>query len=143
MTTQNLSQSPTLEQNKQIAREFFARFSENDIAGALDMMTDDVTYWIAGKPGLAPSAGVKTKADMEDIFSRMNVRLKTGLRMTVKGVIAEDDKVALQVESYGELKNGRVYNNEYHTLITIRDGKIGAVAEYLDTHHVVATWFTP
>ena len=33
------------------------------------------------------------------------------------------------------LGNGRTYNNEYHFLIEIRDGKIAAVREYLDTMH--------
>lgn len=64
-----------------------------------------------------------------------------GLRMTVKSLMAEGDKVALEVESYGELRNGRIYNQEYHFSITIRDGKISAVREYLDTQHVFTTWF--
>ena len=68
-------------------------------------------------------------------------QLKNGLKLTVKSSIAEGDKVALEVESYGELQNGRIYNQEYHLLITIRDGKISAVREYLDTQHVFATWF--
>jgi len=59
----------------------------------------------------------------------------------VKGMVAEGDKVAVEVESLGTLRNGRVYNNEYHTLLTIRDDKICAVREYLDTFHVHATWF--
>jgi ketosteroid isomerase-like protein len=63
--------------------------------------------------------------------------------MTVKGAIAEGDKVALEIESYGKLQNGRIYNNEYHVLMTIRDGKICDVKEYLDTQHVAATWFQP
>jgi len=71
----------------------------------------------------------------------MASQLKDGLKMTVKGLIAEGDKVAVEVESYGELQNGRVYNNEYHFSITIRDGKISEVREYLDTQHVFATWF--
>ncbi len=49
--------------------------------------------------------------------------------------------MAVGVESWGELGNGRVYNNEYHFLMTIRDGKIREVREYLDTQHVFATWF--
>jgi hypothetical protein len=31
--------------------------------------------------------------------------------------------------------------NEYHVLMTIRNGKISVVREYLDTQHVFATWF--
>ena len=33
-----------IEQNKKLAADFFARFSANDIAGALDLMTDDATW---------------------------------------------------------------------------------------------------
>ncbi len=61
--------------------------------------------------------------------------------MKVKGAIAEGDQVAVEAESWGELKNGRVYNQEYHFLITLRDGKISAVREYLDTQHAFLTWF--
>ncbi len=131
----------SIEDNKKLASEFFARFSANDIAGALDTMTDDATWRIAGKPGQLPAAGVYSKEQIARVFYNMAGQLKDGLKMTVKGLIAEGDKVAVEVESYGELQNGRVYNNEYHFSMTIRDGKISEVREYLDTQHVFATWF--
>jgi ketosteroid isomerase-like protein len=131
----------TTELNKQIATEFFARFSANDIAAALDTMTDDATWWISGKPESSPAAGVYSKEKIAALLYRMAAQLRNGLRMTVKRMIAEDDRVAVEVESYGELRNGRVYNNQYHFAITIRAGKISEVREYLDTQHVYATWF--
>ena len=131
----------SIEHNKQLASEFFARFSAGDIAGALDMMADDATWWIAGKPGQLAAAGVHNKEQIARVFYRMASQLKNGLKMTLKNSIAEGDQVAIELESLGELQNGRVYNNEYHTLMTIRDGKISEVREYLDTQHVFATWF--
>jgi ketosteroid isomerase-like protein len=71
----------------------------------------------------------------------MSDQLVNGLKMPVKGLIAEGDKVAVEVVSHGELQNGRTYTNEYHMLMTIRDGRISEVKEYLDTQHVFATWF--
>lgn len=133
----------SLERNKEIATEFLARFSANDLASALDTMTDDATWWIAGKPEQLAAAGVHSKQQIARLLQNMAGQLKHGLKMTVKGLIAEGDKVAVEVESYGELTNGRIYNQEYHMLITIRDGKISAVREYLDTQHVFATWFHP
>lgn len=133
----------SIEQNKKLVVELFARFSANDIAGALDTLTDDATWWIAGKPEQLPAAGVHSKEQIARLLQNMADRLKDGLRLRVKGAIAEDDKVAVEVESYGELRNGRVYNQEYHFLMTIRDGRISAVKEYLDTQHVFATWFQP
>jgi ketosteroid isomerase-like protein len=131
----------SIEHNKKLASEFFARFSASDIAGALDLMADDATWWISGKPELLSAAGVHSKEQIARIFHGMVGRLKDGLKMRVKSLIAEGDRVALEVESHGELQNGRVYENEYHTLMTIRDGKIREVREYLDTQHVFATWF--
>ena len=131
------------EQNKQLASEFFARLTANDLAGALALVADDATWWIPGKPGAMPVAGVHTKPRITRVIQTMVEQLKTGLRMTVKSAIAEGDRVALEVESLGELRNGRVYNQEYHVLMTIRDGKISAVREYLDTQHAFAVWFQP
>src|SRR5260370_19799615 len=118
------------EGNKQLTSEFFARFGANDIGGALDPMTDDETWWIAGKPGLAPTAGVKNKAQIARVFDRLLGQMKNGLRMTVKGSIAEGDLVDVRLEAYGELHHGRVYNNEYHILDKVRDGQICAVHTY-------------
>jgi ketosteroid isomerase-like protein len=129
------------EANKQLAREFFARFSTNDIAGVLDAMAEDLSWWIAGKSGQLPAAGPHSKAQMARMFQTMSGELKDGLKFTVRGVIAEGEQVAIELESYGELRNGRVYSNQYHTLMTIRGGKICEVREYLDTQHVYATWF--
>ena len=129
------------EQNKKIAADFFAFFSAGDLVGALDLMTDDANWRIAGKPNQLPAAGDYSKERISRLLYNMVGQLKNGLRMTVKSLIAEGDKVALEVESHGELKNGRIYNQEYHFLITFYDGKISSIKEYLDTQHVFATWF--
>jgi len=131
-----------IEQNKRIAAAFFARLSDNDV-GALNAMTDDATWWIAGKQGQLPVVGTHDKQQIARVFRGMLAQLRNGLAMTVMSSIAEGDKVALEVESYGELKNGRIYNQEYHFLVTIRDGKVSEVKEYLDTQHLFATWFQP
>lgn len=129
-----------IEQNKHIANEFYRRFSANDMPGVLATMTDDATFWIAGKPGKG-LAGTLSKDQIAKVFNNMLGRLKDGLRMTVKSTIAEGDKVTLEVASYGELKNGRIYDQEYHALMVLRDGKISAIREYLDTQHANEVWF--
>lgn len=133
----------SLESNKELAATLFSRFDANDLAGALDLLHDEAIWWIAGKPGQQPAAGEHGKASIAKLLRRMAAQLPEGLRMTVKSSLAEGDRVALEVESRGPLGNGRVYEQQYHFLLTIRDGKISAVREYLDTQHVVATWFQP
>jgi uncharacterized protein len=131
----------SIEQNKKLAAEFFARFDANDVPGALACLAEDATWWISGKPGTLPSAGTYGKRKVARLLDDMFGRLKDGLRMRVKGAIGEGDRVAVEVESHGELRNGRVYSNQYHFLLRMREGKIAEVREYLDTQHVSATWF--
>jgi hypothetical protein len=130
-------------QHKRVAATFFARFTAGDIPGALETMTADATWLIPGRPDAIPTAGLYTKERISRLFHTMQSRLTGGLQMTVKGAIAEGDKVAVEVESRGELSNGRIYNQHYHFLIEFRGGMICAVREYLDTQHAYATWFEP
>ncbi len=133
----------SIDQNKATAREFFARFSESDIPGAMATMTDDATWWIPGKPELSPAAGLHQRDRITKLFHTMLKRLKTGLKMTPTGMVAEGDRVAVEVVSEGDLTNGRLYRQEYHMLLEFRDGKISAVREYLDTQHAHAIWVAP
>ena len=105
------------EQNKALAYEFFALFTASNIASALAMMTDDATWLIPGKPDRMPTAGLYSKDRIERLFHAMLKQLQDGLRMTVKSAIAEGDHVALEVESQGDLKNGRLYRQQYHFLM--------------------------
>lgn len=132
-----------VEANKQLGRDLLARISANDIAGVLDLLDDDVIWWIAGKPSAQPVCGEHDKRWMARLFHNMVSQFDGAMQMTVRGLIAEGDKVAVEVVGDGKLRDGRRYQNEYHLLLTIRDDKIAAVREYLDTQHVVETWFTP
>jgi uncharacterized protein len=128
------------ETNKATAYKFFERYTAGDIAGALDTMTDDATWWIPGKPESSPSAGLYPKDKIGGLFNRMVAALESGLTMTVISCIGEGDRVALEVVSSGDLKNGRQYRQEYHMLMAFRDGKITSVREYLDTQHANDVW---
>jgi len=128
------------EQHRVTARRFFELFSASDIDGALALMTDDATWRIPGKKELTPTAGVYTKERIGRLFRRMVDNLTGGLRMTVVSSIAEGDRVALEVTSSGDRKDGRLYRQEYHFLMEFRDGKISAVREYLDTQHAHDVW---
>jgi uncharacterized protein len=131
----------SIEKNKAIALRFCELITSGDVAGVLNLMTDDVNYWILGRKDVIRSSGPHTKEAMGRIFNMMNENMKAPLNFTPKSIIAEDDQVAMEAESYGELKNGRIYNNQYHIRLRIRDGKITEAREYLDTQHVQAVWY--
>ena len=126
--------------NKNVARDFFTRFSAGDIEGALALMTDDATWLIPGKPERMPTAGLYSKERIRKLFYTMLKQLESGLQLTVKSIVAEGDRIALEAESSGDLKNGRRYRQQYHFLLEFRNGKICAVREYLDTQHAHDVW---
>jgi ketosteroid isomerase-like protein len=128
------------ERNKAAAQRFFELFSLSDLDGVMALMTEDATWRIPGKKELTPTAGVYTKERIGRLFRRMLDNLSTGLRMTVISSIAEGNRVALEVTSSGDLKNGRLYRQEYHFLMEFKDGRISAVREYLDTQHAHDVW---
>lgn len=130
-----------MQDNKQIVRELFDRFSRRDWDGAVGLLADDVSWRLPGKPERFPSAGTYDKARLKRLFQRMDERLETNLVMSVLDIIAEGDRLAVEVESTGDLKNGRQYRQEYHFKIGLRGGKIATVREYLDTQHSVDIWF--
>jgi ketosteroid isomerase-like protein len=129
--------------NKRTAARLFELFSAGDAAGVQDLLADDLVWWIAGKPGNGAVAGTLDKRQVGKLFRNMSAALNGPLTMTVKSAIAENEEVALEVESLGHLKNGRTYNQQYHFRMTIREGKIAAVREYLDTAHVQEVWGAP
>jgi hypothetical protein len=133
----------SIESNKAVVARFCELFTAGRTQAVLDLMTDDVNYWILGRREVIPSSGDHSKAAMKRIFDAMTERVRGPVSFTPKSMIGEDDQVALEAESYGELKNGRVYNNLYHLRLTIRDGKIASIREYLDTQHVYETWYAP
>jgi ketosteroid isomerase-like protein len=128
------------DRNRATTQRYYELFSARDIQGVLALMTDDATWRIPGKKELTPTAGVYTKERIGRLFRRMLENLSSGLRMTVLSSIAEGNRVALEVVSSGDLKNGRQYRQEYHMLMEFRDGRISAVREYLDTQHAHDVW---
>jgi ketosteroid isomerase-like protein len=124
---------------KAIVRDFFAAFSRGDIDSVLDGMTDDATWWVAGR--IEGMSGTNTKQQLGLLLQQVKPLYRSGaLKITPSSMIAEGDRVAVEAESYAELVSGGVYANQYHFLITLRDGLIQSVREYSDTHHMAETF---
>lgn len=132
----------SVETNKAIVKSFLAVFSTGNVAGILDGLEDDATWWVSGR--LQGLSGTYTKADLGPLLKGATALYTTGaLRITPLEMIAEGNRVAVEAESYAELTDGRVYNNLYHFVFEIRNGRIARVKEYMDTDHANATFLLP
>ena len=124
------------QQNKQTVLDFFERFSAGDATNALTYLGEDVIWQSMGIKGDPPVSGKMDKNGIADLIKMVKTAIPKGLELTPVGWTAEGDRVAAEFISYGELTNGRIYNNPYHFLFQFSEGKIVYIKEYMDTLHV-------
>lgn len=122
-----------LEANKAVVREFWEAFSASRFDAALDLLDTAATWWVAGTTDIS---GTYTKAQFTELVMGIAEGTDGGIQVTPSTLTAEGDRVAMEAESYGRMRNGKIYNNFYHFQHVLRDGKLIAVREYLDTQHV-------
>lgn len=129
----------TKERNKQVVRHFFNVFSTGDVPSILDCLDDDCVWWISGD--LSGISGSHDKKAMGQLLAGVVDVYKQGaLPITPLEWTIENNRVAVEAESYAELKNGRVFNNSYHFLFELDGNRITRVKEYSDTLHMYQTF---
>ncbi len=127
------------ETNKQIVAEFMEVFSTGDQDRYLAMMGDSATWWVGGS--IEGISGTYNKEEFRTMSGGLAEICKGGaIGLKPVAWAAEGDRVAVETESYAELNNGRVYNNLYHFVFIVRDGKIHQIKEFLDTEHTRAVF---
>lgn len=127
----------SIEDNKALVTRFWQTFSAGKYDEAVAMLADNATWWVAGTTALSRTY---SKAEFAELLSQVTPMAPKGLSVTPTALCAEGERVSVEAVSYGEFSNGRVYKNEYHFMMVIRDGKFVSVREYLDTEHVTATF---
>ncbi|MCK8673629.1 nuclear transport factor 2 family protein [Rhodococcus sp. HM1] len=125
--------------NKKLVAEFMEVFSTGDVEAIMGYLAPTATWWVAGT--IEGISGTKNKEEFRAMLSGLSTETKTGaIRLTPLAWTAEGDRVAVETESYSEMKNGRIYNNLYHFVFEVRDGQIQSVKEFLDTEHTRAVF---
>ncbi|MFS0736650.1 nuclear transport factor 2 family protein [Sphingomonas sp. 1P06PA] len=124
---------------KQVVTDFLATFSSGDVEAILAGLTNDATWWVAGR--IEGMSGTNNKQTLGNLLTAVKPLYRAGaLRITPSTMIAEGDLVACEAESYAELQDGRVYANQYHFLFQVAGAHIRRVREYSDTHHMLETF---
>lgn len=124
------------EENKRLVLEFIGYVSNGDVDKILDNMADDATWTIVGHTNVSPAACTRNKAQVKELFEGLAALFPKGLSTTPRAVTAENDRVAVETETNGFTRDGKVYNNYYHMLYIVKDGKIQTMREYCDLKYV-------
>ena len=129
MTGSNSIASP-----EEVVRAYYADVSAGRFDEAAARLSPDSTLWILGE-GHWPLGGRHDLSSLRKMHSTVAERFPDGLKVTVKGMTVEGERVAVEAESLGTRIDGKIYHNSYHYLIIVRDGLIRERHEYLDTIH--------
>lgn len=116
--------------NKAVVRKFLDSLAAGDLEGLKSTLTEDVQAICTGSSLMSGTRGYAEICGAAGMFGQIT---KSGLKFKILHLTAEEDRVAAEVEGTAMLVNDVAYNNQYHFLFFIRDGKIFRIKEYLDT----------
>jgi ketosteroid isomerase-like protein len=128
-----MTTSAPVEAQKEVVRQFFVRNSAGDIPGAVSLFRRDATYW------LATTRETLSMDKLPEALEFVQSRLMGGIRYEIGTMVAEPNKISVQIEGFAKTVEGAAYNNLYHVYFELDGDKIVRVREYNDTAHVFDT----
>jgi uncharacterized protein len=123
--------------NERVALEFFATLSTGDLERLRPLLHDEVT-WIPQVKDI-PGAGTYRgkKGVIDEFLAPVRGMFAPGdPKTTVDTIASKGPLVLLESRGLGKLADGRTYENRYAWAIEVRDGKVFAIREYMDSFYV-------
>ena len=121
---------------KSVLRRYVAAVEAGDVETIRDLFAADATWTLHA--GDLPISGTWAGRDriMDEFLAGAMSHYEPGsVSLEITGTIAEGDRVVLEWTSRARTRDGRPYENGCIGVFTVRDGRIQAVHEYMDTHY--------
>jgi ketosteroid isomerase-like protein len=129
-------------ENKNVVLGFVEAFSRGNIEAAKAAVADDATWWI---PGSLPVSGTYKgkKGIFEEFMGKAGGLFQpNSVSIQVRNAIAEGDLVAVEWIARGKTAKGKNYENYYHLMFEVKNDKIQAIREYVDTLYAKEVLFS-
>jgi hypothetical protein len=124
--------------NERLVLRFFEVLSAGDLEAVRELLHEEVTW----KPQIrdVPGAGVHRgkKGIVDDFLRPIRGLFRPGDPKVIVGTIASKGSLVIaEARGIGKIADGRDYDNLYAWAFDLRDGKILAIREYMDSHYVI------
>ena len=123
------------QQNTKLVQEAYAAFQRGDIASILNMMADDVSWFLPGPKDVIPFVGQRRgRQQVADFFSKL-AEMQDVERFEPQEFVAQGDVVvALGHYKWRVKSTSRSFESDWAHVFTIRNGKVVKFHEYYDTN---------
>ena len=121
------------EENKRVVRTVFEMFGRGDVPGLLEIITDDAE-WAAPGPETVPYFGERSgREGALEFFKNLGSTIEFE-SFEPGDLIAEGDRVVALGRERGRVRStGKVFNNRWALVFTIREGKVAGFRCYENT----------
>jgi len=127
---------------KQVLQRYLDALLAGDVEAIRDSFAEDATWTVAADlPVAGPWQGRDRIVD-EFLAAVMSERFEAGSHVfTFPTMIGDGDTVALEWHVSARTAAGEPYENDYCGIFVIRNGRISAVREYLDSRYAAKALF--
>jgi ketosteroid isomerase-like protein len=122
----------SIEENVQIVKDFFAAIGRSDKEDLLALVAEDIEWIIPGEGW--PLAGThRGRAGLADVLQKASEEVETTYPAPPE-YVAQGDRVLVVGVATGKIKaTNRTFKDDWVFAITVRDGKLTKIREYIDT----------
>jgi len=136
MSTDTQTQSTT-ERTRAIVAAYVEALQRGDVDALRASFAPDATWWVSGQ---LPVSGTWHGPDgiLDGFLAAMLERLDTNAPVSqeLTTLIADGETALAEWTSRARTARGQAYENSYAVVFTVRDERIVAVREYMDTERV-------
>ena len=120
-----------MKDNVQVVKDFFAALGRGDTQAMFALAADDIEWIIPGEDW--PLAG--TRRGHEGLADLLRTASETVATTTEpREYVAQGDRVLVVGFARGKIKaTNRTFEDHWVFAITVRDGKLASIREYVDT----------
>lgn len=120
------------EASRKLVLDYLAAQASGDAAKITELLDEKVFWTPPASAGLGVPRGrnavLQVMAEAGEKFFDLS-----SLKVDVKWIVAEGDKVIIRQHATGKAANGKHYENEYVWVYICRDGKIVEIEEHTDS----------
>lgn len=130
----------TIDQNKASVKRLVEGLGTNGSPSAFDLLHENAVWTVMADAATFPVSGDMSKPAFIEHMKRFHNSLPNGIHMSVTSVIADEANASVEATSNALLVNGKSLNQVYHFAFELKDGKVIAAREYIDTARALSAF---